>query len=121
MAPVPPPSKHFWREFTALEEHHRTQGVDVDLVPSELQRGALELWIVTDAIARGGGHAETALVAVCALADKHNLTLRLVASPTDRAPGLPDAEWLARWYEKHGFVRLGNVSGGIPMRRDPVS
>lgn len=119
---MPRPSVTFWKELSELEASHRARGVRVSLDPGRTESGAVDLWIGTDAQCRGAGLADAALTAVLNLADKYAVTVTLVACPTELGEGLPDAEKLAKWYERHGFIRLApsRSGGGIPMRREPV-
>lgn len=55
MTQVVAPTQQFWQDFTALANNHRAQGVHVALDPSDLEKGAVELWISTEPRARGSG------------------------------------------------------------------
>lgn len=66
----------------------------------------------------GQGHGSTALRFVTDLADKHGVTLDLVAK--SYVPDRLTTKQLVGWYARHGFVRgRGNAHDGYPMVRAP--
>jgi histidinol phosphatase-like PHP family hydrolase len=63
-----------------------------------------------------GGTGTQALQTLCQLADKHGVTLKLSAYGYAETP----TDTLVAWYEKHGFVVMGDSDGAIDMQRDPT-
>lgn len=72
--------------------------------------------------ARSGGFGSKALTWLCALADKHNVTITGLAKAYTRArdkSALSQKDLIA-WYARHGFsVKRGRASDGQEMSRPP--
>lgn len=63
----------------------------------------------------GGGAGTAAMKAVCALADKHDVTIKLTACGYLNTP----TEVLVNWYEKLGFSVTDEDDGAFDMMRTP--
>lgn len=70
---------------------------------------------LSDIQGSGSGSGTQALRAICDLADKHGVTIKLSAD------GYADTstEALVAWYKKHGFEVLDEVDGAVDMMRNP--
>ena len=69
------------------------------------------------------GYASQMMQTVTHLADKHSITLELIAAPPPamrrQDPTLPDANQLAEFYAGHGFYETSRNSAQVYMKRDP--
>lgn len=72
---------------------------------------------------RSKGEASALLKAVCALADKHGVTIYANAHPIKKTlsdKGLPAADLLA-WYQRNGFVQASEPAArGVNIVRKPA-
>jgi hypothetical protein len=81
--------------------------------------GAIVVKYVTSMQPQGRGAGKAALNLLCTLADKHAVTLRLVARPVKRGnKRILTQTQLIAWYERHGFTCVGRTA---ELKRQPGS
>lgn len=93
------------REGTTPNPLNRRQCLWNDQVIFQLNVMGGYMWLFDFySLEQGKGNASRCLKFICALADKHQITLSLSPFPFGTKPGLKKHE-LADWYERHGFQK----------------
>lgn len=63
---------------------------------------------ITNFAKKGTGKASAALTWLCALADKHHVTLELIVEPIGHDDGNLNKNQLKAWYKRNNFMNMGN-------------